>query len=127
MPRLIGSAQSVTTQAQQITTFNSSGTFTAQPLSYQADILVIAGGGDGAGQLGGGGGAGGYREISDHPIPTSDVPVTIGAGGTGATSVTRGADGNNTVFGASSPLTSTAGGGGGRANNPDPNLSLIHI
>ena len=103
-----------TTQAQQITTFNSSGTFTAQPLSTVADVLVIAGGGGGGGQLGGGGGAGGYREISNHPIPGSGVPITIGAGGAGATSATKGTDGNNSVFGASSPLTSTAGGGGGR-------------
>ena len=44
-----------TTQAQQITTFNSSGTFTAQPLSTVADVLVIAGGGGGGGQAGNGG------------------------------------------------------------------------
>ena len=117
MPKLIGAIQA--TQAEKITTFNSSGTFAAQPKSSQADILVIAGGGGGGGTLGGGGGAGGYREITAHPIPLSPVPVTVGAGGAGATSGTRGADGNNSVFGAGSPITSTAGGGGGRANNPD--------
>ena len=54
MPRLIGAAQSVSNQDAKITTFNSSGTFAAQPLSEQATILVIAGGGGGGGTLGGG-------------------------------------------------------------------------
>ena len=121
MPRLIGAVQA--TQAEKITTFNSSGTFAAQPKSSQADILVIAGGGGGAGQMGGGGGAGGYREISNHPIPLSPVPVTVGAGGEGATTVTKGTDGNNSVLGGVSTITSTAGGGEGRERKPDPTVT----
>ena len=99
MPRLIGAVQA--TQAEKITTFNSSGTFAAQPKSSQADILVIAGGGGGAGQMGGGGGAGGYREISNHPIPLSPVPRTSSGwwwitplGGTSAGVARRGPKGS---------------------------------
>ena len=55
-------------QAARISTFNSSGTFTAQPLTTQANVLVLAGGGGGgAVGIGGGGGAGGYRERNDQP------------------------------------------------------------
>ena len=80
MPRLIGAAQTVTTQAQQITTFNSSGTFTAQPLTTNAWVLAVAGGAGGALQ-GSGGGAGGHLEVPAHPVPSSGVPVTVGGGG----------------------------------------------
>ena len=61
MPRLVGAAQTVISETQDavITTFNSSGTFTAAPLTTQANILVLAGGGGGgAVGIGGGGGAG---------------------------------------------------------------------
>ena len=81
MPRLIGAVQTVTTQAQQITTFNSSGTFTAQPLTTNAWVLVVAGGGGGAAVTGTGAGAGGHLEVPSHPLPLSPVPVTVGAGG----------------------------------------------
>ena len=46
MPRLIGAAQ--TTQAKQVTTFNSSGTLTTQPQTTAIEYLVVAGGGGGA-------------------------------------------------------------------------------
>ena len=51
MPRLVGAAQTTAagTQAQQITTFNSSGTFTAQPKTTNAWVLALAGGGGGGG------------------------------------------------------------------------------
>src|SRR5210317_1084576 len=112
MPRLIGAVLNPQVQAEQITTFNSSGTFTAQPLSITADILVVAGGGAGGGELGAGGGAGGYREISSHPIPASPFPITVGAGASGAPN-TAGASGNSSILGAASPITSNGGGGGG--------------
>ena len=122
MPRLIGAAQTVTTQAQQITTFNSSGTFTAQPLTSNAWVLVVAGGGGGASTTGSGGGAGGHLEVPSHPLPSSPVPVTVGAGGAagqfdpqgGLEPVTRGEPGNPSIFGSASPLTATGGGRGVR-------------
>jgi hypothetical protein len=61
MPRLIGAVQAITEyQAETITTFNASGTFTTQPKTTEVTYLVVAGGGAG-GDTGGGGGAGGFR------------------------------------------------------------------
>jgi len=106
MPRLIGAAQAVTniTQNAVITTFNSSGTFTAATHTTNAWILAVAGGG-GAASQGSGGGAGGHLEVPSHPVPSSGVPVTIGAGGAAGTGDPfPGSNGANTVFGAASPL-----------------------
>ena len=64
--------------SENITTFNASGTFTAQSAPPSAcgvrtaDILVIAGGG---------GGAGGLVAAPARPIPGCGVTVTIGGGG----------------------------------------------
>jgi hypothetical protein len=60
----------VGTTSELITTFNAPGNFTAQQYQTQADVLVVAGGGGGA-VAGAGGGAGGYRLITNHPIPSS--------------------------------------------------------
>ena len=95
MPRLIGAVQTTTqgTQAETITTFNSSGTFTTQPRTTEITYLVVAGGGAG-GDTGGGGGAGGFRTSvpgatsgggasAEPAIPVSggaSYPVTVGAG-----------------------------------------------
>jgi hypothetical protein len=55
-----------------------------------SDYLVVAGGGGGGDGIGGGGGAGGYRTSfpggsSLHIIQLEQlIPVTVGAGGTGA-------------------------------------------
>ena len=80
MPRLIGAAQ--TTQAKQVTTFNSSGTLTTQPQTTAIEYLVVAGGGGGAAQAnggGGGGGAGGFRTGTGNPVSgNSPYPVTVG-------------------------------------------------
>jgi hypothetical protein len=71
-------------------------------------VMVIAGGG--AGNVGGGG-AGGLRIISNHPVPSSPFPITIGSGGarTGAPD----SSGSNSTFGSATPISSTGGGGGG--------------
>ena len=102
MPRLIGSAQAVTNQAEQITTFNSSGTLTTGALTTELQYVVVAGGG-GAGTNtngSGGGGAGGYR---------SSVPGESSGGGASAESTTP-------VSGGSPyPITVGAGGAGGAA------------
>ena len=66
MPRLVGAAQSV--QAEQITTFNTSGTLTTQPQTSEIEYLVVAGGGGGGGRyLAGGGGAGGLHTGTGNP------------------------------------------------------------
>jgi len=127
MPRLIGAAQTLTsgTQAQQITTFNSSGTFAAQPRTTNAWVLVLAGGGGGSVGGGSGGGAGGHLEVPSHPLPLSPVPITVGGSGAGAPKNATfnppagpyprnisGSSGSNSILGAAAPLTATGGGGG---------------
>jgi len=140
--------------------FTGSGTFTVNSVSTNApnnivDYLVVAGaGGSGtAGSAGGGGGAGGFRMANSLslPAPTTSplanptgvpvsaqaYPITIGAGGAGATTPqpNNGTNGNPSTF---STITSTAGGfgggyddsegdpggsggGGGDPNGPQPN------
>ena len=130
MPRLIGATQTTAagTQAQQITTFNSSGTFTAQPQTTNAWVLALAGGGGGGNGGGSGGGAGGHLEVPSHPLPLSPVPVTVGGGGYGGPPdptggfypLTKGGKGSNTIFGSAAPLTAIGGGGGGRGVSGTP-------
>ena len=105
----------------KISTFNSSGTFTAQATT-SSNFLIVAGGGGGAS---GGGGAGGYRASGFGPcaLRASATPivrgvaytVTVGAGGAGETTGTDATRASNSVFGC---ITST-GGGGGIAWNTD--------
>jgi hypothetical protein len=67
------------------TTFNSTGTFTAQAGTTEVEYLVVAGGGGGGGSTsGGGGGAGGFRTATGNPVSgNSPYPITVGAGGAG--------------------------------------------
>ena len=67
MSRLIGS-QYTAVLSDKVTTFTSSGTFTASVPAI--DYLVVAGGaaGGGAYYSGGGGGAGGYRVGTSSPV-----------------------------------------------------------
>ena len=72
--------------AEQITTFNSSGTLTTQPHTTSLDFLVVAGGGAGGGNPNGngcgGGGAGGLTETTGHPVSSnSPYPIVVGGGG----------------------------------------------
>jgi hypothetical protein len=118
----------------KIHTFTSPGTFTVTQLGNSptiptggpsnVDYLVVAGGGGGGGGFGcgsfsgGGGGAGGFRTSFPSPAGVTPVavqgyPITVGAGGPGASSPCGNdvaTPGNNSVF---SSITS-AGGGGGR-------------
>ena len=120
MPRLIGAAQTTApaTQAEQITTFNSSGTLTTQPQTTVIEYLVVAGGG--GGQHGGGGG-GGFRTGTCNPVTGgSPYPVTVGAGGAADTSAPAfgrisASNGSDSVLGTPVPITSAGGGGGGAA------------
>ena len=110
------------TMADKVTTFNSSGTFT--PAISECNLLVVAGAGAGGYA---GGGAGGYRAINPHPLPGSDVPVTVGAGGASISPMGKFTEpgvpspaatflpspGSDSVFASTTPITSDGGGGGG--------------
>ena len=133
MPRLIGAAQTTASgsQSARISTYTSSGSFTALARTTNAWVLALAGGG-GGGNAGAapGGGAGGHLEVPSHPLPQSAVPITIGAGGAGGPPdptggfypLTKGRVGSNTVFGAAAPLTAIGGGGGGRGVSGTPQV-----
>jgi hypothetical protein len=111
----------------RIHTFTSTGTFSTNAASLNADYLVVAGGGGGgrnnSGSQGGagGGGAGGLRSTvtatggggslnSAVSLTAQDYTVTVGAGGAGATSTNKGSEGVNSTF---YTVTSIGGGGGG--------------
>ena len=133
----------------KIHTFTSSGTFTVSSVGNSAgsntvDYMVVAGGGGGGssafpGGGGGGGGAGGWRAssgtasgsytagpgpltspVSALPVSAQGYPITIGAGGSGASgapscSGTISTKGANSVF---SSVTSAGGGAGGMNSSP---------
>ena len=99
--------------SELITSFNASGTFTAQSGQTKADVLIVAGGGGGGTVFGGGGGGGGFRQILCHPIPSSPVTITVGAGGTGGGPGTPPTSGNPSIFASSIPLSASGGGKGG--------------
>jgi hypothetical protein len=96
--------------------FTSSGTFTPATVLSCA-VLVVAGGGSGAGTYGnqssGGGGAGGFQTFSTQSVSTAQT-VTVGAGGAAVntSSITFGNAGSNSQFGS---LTASVGGGRGGA------------
>ena len=113
----------------KVHTFTASGCFSVTSLGNAAgsntvEYLVVAGGGGGGADGGAGGGAGGTRY--NFPSPSSagfavtaptTFPITIGAGGAGATEPGKGATGSNSVF---STISSAGGGGGG--GNPNTGL-----
>jgi len=124
----------------KIHSFTSDGTFTINsaptPSNNNVSYMVIAGGGGGgsSGVTGGGGGAGGFREgetpaapytgsplknSSGLPVSVQAYPITVGGGGTGATSTspTPNAVGGNGVNSTFSTITSAGGGGGGAVND----------
>ena len=106
------------------TSFTSSGTFAVPSGTSALDaVLVVAGGGSGAGVFGsaghGGGGAGGLIFQPCVPVtPGGTITVTVGCGGAGGPAPTEN-NGQDSVFGASpSPgisaaLTAKGGGSGG--------------
>ena len=90
------------------------------PPTYSVDFLVIAGGGGGGGNTGGdaagGGGAGGYRTSTQTFNIGSVYTITIGDGGAGGISDTRGTSGSaSSVSGSGITTITSAGGGGGGA------------
>ena len=112
-----------------VTFTNSSGSGTHTAVTQRAfnplfnttstvEYLIVAGGGAGAGTYqpgNGGGGAGGLLQGSGYSITPGIVnTITIGSGGVGTHGFYQvGANGGNSVFGAS---TATGGGGGGCNN-----------
>ncbi|NBP17017.1 hypothetical protein EBU95_22010 [bacterium] len=67
--------------------FTASGTLFVRANVISCDYLVVAGGGGGgtSPNSGGAGGAGGYRVGAGVPISAGSYPITVGAGGGGAT------------------------------------------
>lgn len=90
-------------------TFTSSGTFTPSQ-SLTCDAMVLAGGGGGGKESGGGGGAGGLFSLVSQSFSATGYTVTIGAGGAGSSTTSRGVSGvDSSIAG----FTTAIGGGGG--------------
>ena len=104
-------ADNTPSPTKKITTFTSNGCFNRTVPTAQ--VVVVAGGGGGS--YGGGGAGGIVVTCTDHPLPGSAVPVTVGAGGTRAPdNGCLGGEGGNSVFATSSdPITAKKGMGGG--------------
>lgn len=107
--------------------FRAPGTWTNPGTVTSIDVIVVGGGGGGAtSPYGYGGGGGGYRE-GTLTIPTSPVPVTVGAGGAGGVDgVSGGAGqvGGTTSFGSPSDpwalIVDGGGAGGSTVATPMP-------
>ena len=136
-PLLIATGGTISTDGDfKVHTFTGPGTFTvcsvADCASYNTvAYTVIAGGASGGkannnNNAAGGAGAGGFREGRTSPIvpytasplvnstgitvSATSYPITVGGGGSGQATNSRGNSGSNSVF---SSITSTGGGGGG--------------
>ena len=95
-----------------VTVQSASGTLTTQPGTKVVQTLVVAGGGGGG--FAGGGGAGGFRTCCSFSVcGATAYPITVGAGGTGASYPTGNpTSGTDSTF---STITSTGGGNAARA------------
>jgi hypothetical protein len=103
----------------------NSGTQALDPLPYDIDFLVVAGGGgSGSAKTGSGsgaGGGGGYRTSTQSVIGGTTYTVTVGdggAGGTGTSGNVVGSNGSDSSISGSglTTITSAGGGGGGHAS-----------
>jgi hypothetical protein len=100
-------------QLVSITTFTSSGTYTAPTPCRKLLVKVQGGGGGSAGHCEGGG-AGGYSERLIHAItPGMTFAVTIGGGGGGVGYYAAAGDGGTSSFGS---YCSASGGYGANRN-----------
>ena len=121
----------------KVHTFTGPGTFSVTKAGGASESIVsyvvVAGGGGGGTGHGGGGGAGGFREykgpldtytaspLNGNPggtavsVTATSFPITVGAGGNGATGPGTPSAGVSTVGSPSvfSTITSTGGGNGG--------------
>jgi hypothetical protein len=103
----------------------NSGTQALNPLPYDIDFLVVAGGGgSGSSKTGsgsGGGGGGGYRTSTQTVNSGTVIDVIVGeggAGGTGTSGNVVGSNGSDSSISGSglTTITSAGGGGGGHAS-----------
>ena len=97
--------------------FTDSGTFLVTA-GGKVDVLVVAGGGgssEGFGEGAGGGGAGGLVYAIEHAVDGGPIVVKVGEGGAASSGDKfRGANGENSSFGA---ITASGGGGAGAAGS----------
>ena len=117
-----------TTTLSTFTTVGST-TWTVPAGVSQVDVLIVAGGGGGGGGAwGGGGGGGGVLYGSCVSVTAgANLPVTVGAGGTGGlnnldNSSNRGISGGNSSFNGATAIG--GGGGGGYAYQGGTNYGL---
>lgn len=98
--------------------FYTNGTFNLTT-SFDAQILIVAGGGAGTGGIGGGGGAGGLIYNSSYYLVSgTNYNVTVGTGGIrGADESTTSGKGSNSSF--ASLQAKGGGNGGGVASGSD--------
>ena len=105
-----------------VVTFNNVGVcnWTVPAGVTSVDVLAVGGGGGGGAHVGGGGGGGGVNYSPNITVtPNESIPVTVGAGGAGATwsggtgTFTSGANGASSSFGSA---VSALGGGVGASN-----------
>ena len=110
----------------KVSTFNSTGTLTAQATAT-VDYLVVGGGGGGGGLIGGGGGAGGYRTsfgddcVSGKPVTKgTSYTMTVGGGGAKTNCANSCAATSGTASSAftCTPIEVESAGGGGGGNAP---------
>lgn len=96
--------------------FTSSGTLTVTTAG-DIEYLVVAGGGSGGARQGGGGGGGAVKTGTLTLSNTTNVTVTVGAGGASVTSGSQGNKGSNSsITNGTDSVTAEGGGfGGGRS------------
>lgn len=103
------------TQGWVATSGVNSGNQALDPITYSADMLIVAGGaGGGGGASSGGGGAGGFRTSTQTFNGGTVYTITVGdgsAGDTGAGSTSS--NGSNSSISGSGLTTITSAGGGG--------------
>jgi hypothetical protein len=89
----------------------SGGSITFDTQTTVSYLIVGGGGGGGAGQFhqGGGGAAGGFR-TGVAGLAAGTYPITVGAGGAGATNTVMGGNGDSSAF---NGMTASGGGAGG--------------
>lgn len=103
-------------------TFTTSGVFTVPAGVTVIDIQLVGAGGSGGPNGGGGGGGGGYASGNYTVVPLSDLTVTVGIAGGGASGGTSGvsdlisATGGENGFQVPNPNLG-GGGAGGTGNN----------
>ena len=106
------------------------------PESVTAASTIVVGGGGGSGKSdsknsapAGAGGGGGVTYVPVQAYnPSSFIPVTVGAGGRGATVKANDAsdrNGQSSYLGVGAGLTALGGGGGGSNNNPGAGGSTV--